>query len=103
MFALPKNKESYKETTVYLLSNGCMVQTNDDIEITEDIRLALATIVKKAHNDRVDRLVNGYLEVKQWQKKMLLKTKSKPILNQSVLTSSRLMVIDLAKSELLTL
>lgn len=63
MLLLNKNKEGYKETTVYLLSNGCMVQTNDDIEITEDIRLALATIVKKAHDDRIDRLVNGYLEV----------------------------------------
>ena len=63
MFTLPKNSDGYKETTVYLLSNGCMVQTNDDIEITEDIRLALATIVKKAHDDRIDRLVNGYLEV----------------------------------------
>ena len=63
MFALPKNKYGYKETTLYLLSNGCMVQTNNDIEITEDIRLALATIVKKAHDDRIDRLVNGYLEV----------------------------------------
>ena len=63
MLLLNKNKDGYKETTVYLLSNGCMVQTNDDIEITEDIRLALATIIKKAHNDRVDRLVNGYLEV----------------------------------------
>ena len=63
MFALSKNKEGYKETTVYLLSNGCMVQTNDDIEITEDIRLAIATIIKKAHDDRIDRLVNGYLEV----------------------------------------
>ena len=75
MLTLPKNSDGYKETTLYLLSNGCMVQTNDDIEITEDIRLALATIVKKAHNDRVDRLVNGYLEVKQWQKKKLLKTR----------------------------
>ena len=75
MFALPKNPDGYKETTVYLLSNGCMVQTNDDIEITEDIRLALATIIKKAHDDRIDRLVNGYLEVKQWQKKKLLKIK----------------------------
>ena len=63
MLTLPKNKEGYKETTLYLLSNGCMVQTNDDIEITEDIRLALATIIKKAHDDRIDRLVNGYLEV----------------------------------------
>ena len=63
MLTLPKNPDGYKETTLYLLSNGCMVQTNDNIEITEDIRLALATIVKKAHNDRVDRLVNGYLEV----------------------------------------
>ena len=63
MFALPKNSDGYKETTLYLLSNGCMVQTNDDIEITEDIRLALATIIKKAHDDRIDRLVNGYLEV----------------------------------------
>ena len=63
MLLLNKNKDGYKETTLYLLSNGCMVQTNDDIEITEDIRLALATIVKKAHNDRIDRLVNGYLEV----------------------------------------
>ena len=63
MLLLNKNKEGYKETILYLLSNGCMVQTNDDIEITEDIRLALATIIKKAHNDRVDRLVNGYLEV----------------------------------------
>ena len=58
MLLLNKNKEGYKETTVYLLSNGCMVQTNDDIEITEDIRLALATIVKKAHDDRIDRLVD---------------------------------------------
>ena len=73
MLLLNKNKEGYKETTLYLLSNGCMVQTNDDIEITEDIRLALATIIKKAHDDRIDRLVNGYLEVKQWQKKKLLK------------------------------
>ena len=63
MLLLNKNKEGYKETTVYLLSNGCMVQTNDDIEITENIRLALATIIKKAHDDRIDRLVNGYLEV----------------------------------------
>ena len=63
MFALPKNKGGYKETTLYLLSNGCMVQTNDDIEITEDIRLAFATIIEKAHDDRIDRLVNGYLEV----------------------------------------
>ena len=63
MLLLNKNKDGYKETTLYLLSNGCMVQTNDDIEITEDIRLALATIVKKAHDDRIDRLVNGYLEV----------------------------------------
>ena len=63
MLLLNKNKEGYKETTLYLLSNGCMVQTNDDIEITEDIRLALETKKKKAHNDRVDRLVNGYLEV----------------------------------------
>ena len=63
MLLLNKNKEGYKETTLYLLSNGCMVQTNDDIEITEDIRLALATIIKKAHDDRIDRLVNGYLEV----------------------------------------
>ena len=58
MFALPKNPDGYKETIVYLLSNGCMVQTNDDIEITEDIRLAIATIVKKAHDDRIDRLVD---------------------------------------------
>ena len=58
MFALPKNKESYKETTLYLLSNGTILQTNDDIEITEDIRLALATIIKKAHDDRIDRLVD---------------------------------------------
>ena len=58
MFTLPKNSDGYKETTVYLLSNGCMVQTNDDIEITEDIRLALATIIKKAHDDRIDRLVD---------------------------------------------
>ena len=58
MLLLNKNKEGYKETTVYLLSNGCMVQTNDDIEITEDIRLALATIVKKVHDDRIDRLVD---------------------------------------------
>ena len=63
MLLLNKNKDGYKETTLYLLSNGCMVQTNDDIEITEDIRLALATIIKKAHDDRIDRLVNGYLEV----------------------------------------
>ena len=63
MLLLNKNKEGYKETTLYLLSNGCMVQTNEDIEITEDIRLALATIIKKAHDDRIDRLVNGYLEV----------------------------------------
>ena len=63
MLLLNKNKDGYKETTLYLLSNGCMVQTNEDIEITEDIRLALATIVKKAHDDMVDRLVNGYLEV----------------------------------------
>ena len=75
MFALPKNKEGYKETTLYLLSNGCMVQTNDDIEITEDIRLALATIIKKAHDDRIDKLVNGYLEVKQWGKRKALKIK----------------------------
>ena len=75
MFALPKNKDGYKETTLYLLSNGCMVQTNNDIEITEDIRLALATIIKKAHDDRIDSIVDGYLEVKQWQKKKLLKTR----------------------------
>lgn len=75
MFALPKNKESYKETTLYLLSNGCMVQTNDDIEITEDIRLALATIIKKAHDDRIDSIVDGYLEVKQWGKRKALKIK----------------------------
>ena len=60
MFALPKNKEGYKETTLYLLSNGCMVQTNDDIEITEDIRLALAAIVKKAHDDRIDHLCEKF-------------------------------------------
>ena len=58
MLLLNKNKEGYKETTLYLLSNGCMVQTNNDIEITEDIRLALATIIKKAHDDRNDRLVD---------------------------------------------
>ena len=63
MLLLNKNKDGYKETTLYLLSNGCMVQTNDDIEITEDIRLALATIVKKAHDDRIDSIVDGYLEV----------------------------------------
>ena len=63
MLLLNKNKEGYKETTLYLLSNGCMVKTNDDIEITEDIRLAIATIIEKAHDDRIDRLVNGYLEV----------------------------------------
>ena len=63
MLLLNKNKEFYNETILYLLSNGCMVQTNNDIEITEDIRLALATIIKKAHDDRIDRLVNGYLEV----------------------------------------
>ena len=51
-------QKTYKETTLYLLSNGCMVQTNDDIEITEDIRLAIATIIKKAHDDRIDRLVD---------------------------------------------
>ena len=73
MLTLPKNPDGYKETTLYLLSNGCMVQTNDDIEITEDIRLAIATIVKKAHDDRIDSIVDGYLEVKQWQKKKLLK------------------------------
>ena len=72
MLLLNKNKDGYKETTLYLLSNGCMVQTNDDIEITEDIRLAIATIIKKAH-DRIDSIVDGYLEVKQWQKKKLLK------------------------------
>ena len=58
MLTLPKNPDGYKETTLYLLSNGCMVQTNEDIEITEDIRLAIATIIKKAHNDRIDRIVN---------------------------------------------
>ena len=63
MLLLNKNKEGYKETTLYLLSNGCMVQTNDDIEITEDIRLALATIIKKTHDDRIDSIVDGYLEV----------------------------------------
>ena len=58
MFALPKNKESYKETTLYLLSNGSMLQSNNDIEITEEIRLALATIIKKAHDNKIDRLVD---------------------------------------------
>ena len=75
MLLLNKNSDGYKETTLYLLSNGCMVQTNEDIEITEDIRLALATIVKKAHDDKVDSIVDGYLEVKQWGKRKALKIK----------------------------
>ena len=58
MFALPKNPDGYKETTLYLLSNGCMVQSNNNIEITEDIRLALATIIKKARDNRIDSLVD---------------------------------------------
>lgn len=58
MFALPKNKESYKETTLYLLSNGCMVQTNNDVEITEDIRLALDIIIKKSNDNMIDRIVD---------------------------------------------
>ena len=56
-------QKSYKETTIMFIGNGSMLQSNNDIEITEDIRLALATIIKKAHDDRIDRLVNGYLEV----------------------------------------
>ena len=57
---LPKNSDGYKETTVYLLSTGCLLQTNDDVEITEDIRLALAAIVKKAHDDKIYRLCEKF-------------------------------------------
>ena len=56
-------QKTYKETTIIFIGNGTMLQSNNDIEITEDIRLALATIIKKAHDDRIDCIVNGYLEV----------------------------------------
>ena len=58
MFALPKNKEGYKETTLYLLSNGTILQSNNDVEITEDIRLALDIIIKKSHDYMIDRIVD---------------------------------------------
>ena len=51
-------QKTYKETTIMFIGNGTMLQSNNDIEITEDIRLALATIIKKAHDDRIDRIVD---------------------------------------------
>ena len=51
-------QKNYKETTIMFIGNGTILQSNNNIEITEDIRLALATIIKKAHDDRIDRLVD---------------------------------------------
>ena len=51
-------QKTYKETTIMFIGNGTILQSNNNIEITEDIRLALATIIKKAHDDRIDRLVD---------------------------------------------
>lgn len=57
---LQLKKNGYKETSLCLLSADCLVQTNNDIEITEDIRLALATIVKKSHDNKIDRLCEKF-------------------------------------------
>ena len=58
MFALPKNKEGYKETTIMFIGNGTILQSNNDVEITEDIRLALDIIIKKSHDNMIDRIVD---------------------------------------------
>ena len=58
MLTLPKNSDGYKETTIMFIGNGTMLQSNNDIEITEDIRLALDIIIKKSHDNMIDRIVD---------------------------------------------
>ena len=51
-------QKTYKETTIMFIGNGTMLQSNNDVEITEDIRLALDIIIKKAHDNMIDRIVD---------------------------------------------
>ena len=40
------------------IGNGTILQSNNDVEITEDIRLALDIIIKKSHDNMIDRIVD---------------------------------------------
>lgn len=60
MLQLKKNDEGYKETTVYLLSTGCLVRTNNDVELTDDIKLALAMVIKSARENKINRLAEKF-------------------------------------------
>ena len=51
-------QKSYKETTIMFIGNGTILQSNNDVEITEDIRLALDIIIKKSHDNMIDRIVD---------------------------------------------
>ena len=51
-------QKTYKETTIMFIGNGTILQSNNDVEITEDIRLALDIIIKKSHDNMIDRIVD---------------------------------------------
>lgn len=78
-------KKSYKETTVLFLSNGTLLQTNNDIEFDENIRAGLEAAVYCAHCHYVNKLVEKFSGGERIShKKKPLKTKSKSFLKRKV-------------------
>ena len=57
----PIEQKSYKETTVTFVGDCTMLQTNNDVEFTDDIRQALSLAAYLEYQHNVDELVNKFI------------------------------------------
>ena len=55
-----KPREGYKETKLIFMSNGIVVQNNNDVEFTDDILMGLHAGVYAAHCNRIDSVLEKW-------------------------------------------
>ena len=59
---LPEKASGYKETELYWLDDGCMVTTNSDIPLDENVRTALMAVKLFGRNHKVDLLLEKFAQ-----------------------------------------
>lgn len=52
--------KTYKETTIVFIGNGTMLQTNNDIPFTEEIKQGIAAALYLEHCRKVDNICKSY-------------------------------------------
>jgi hypothetical protein len=55
-----EKQEGYKETTLTWLSPGCMVMSNRDIPVTQEVELAIKGLLRAEHHRKVRAALDSY-------------------------------------------